>query len=152
MQCADIQYRPSVNLQACRFCVDEVQSLGHSHVMNHDYPSSEPPSSQLVSRLSDTDVWLHDSTHIGILIPVTKVKIDEEREKMLVKEELGRKLGICIWEVEDKGDSEADGRVEIEGNDKEDDRVKDEAGYQTESVVENRIDNEGNDERLTMGK
>lgn len=61
---------------------------------------SSKPSSQLLSRLTEGEIWLHESINMSILIPVMKVRIDEERERILVKEEIVRKFAICTGEVE----------------------------------------------------
>lgn len=53
---------------------------------------------------------------MSILIPVMKAKVEEEREKRILKEELGRRLGIRGEEGDGKGNDgvvdEADSRVD----------------------------------------
>ncbi|TID22150.1 Vacuolar protein sorting-associated protein 74 [Venturia nashicola] len=84
IQCADIQYFPSINSQICGFCVDDL-----------DAPS------QLFSRLSDTEIWLQESLHMSIMIPVMKAKMDEERERRLLKEEIRKMFVSCRGGLDD---------------------------------------------------
>lgn len=54
------------------------------------------------------EIRLHESLHMSIIVPVMKVRIDEERERRLSKEELRNRLGICMQEVDGERDDEVD--------------------------------------------
>lgn len=45
---------------------------------------------------------------MSILVPVMKVRIDEDRERIWVKEEIGKNFAICTGEVGNKGHDEED--------------------------------------------